>query len=77
MHPDGSGERILSHGFVVESPTWSPNGRVVIFSRQTPSDSKGRGGSVRLFSVDLTGVNEREVVTPQDGSDPAWSPLLP
>jgi TolB protein len=77
MKPDGSGERILSNGFEVEGPTWSPNGRVLMFLRQTSSDSKGRGGSTRLYSVDLTGTNEREVVTPQDASDPAWSPLLP
>ena len=77
MKPDGSGERILSHGFLVEGPTWAPNGRVLMFFKQTQSDSKGRGGSTRLVSVDLTGANEREVVTPQDASDPAWSPLLP
>jgi TolB protein len=77
MKPDGSGERILSNGFLVEAPTWSPNGRVLMFFRQTQSDSRGRGGSTRLYSVDLTGANEREVVTTQDASDPAWSPLLP
>ena len=31
----------------------------------------------RLYTIDLTGYNEREVVTPQDASDPAWSPLIP
>jgi TolB protein len=75
MHPDGSGERILTNGFLVEGPTWAPNGRVLMFFRQTPSGGRG-GGSVRLYSIDLTGANEREVVTPQDASDPAWSPLL-
>jgi TolB protein len=77
MHPDGSGERILSHGFLVEAPTWAPNGRVLMFFSQTQADAKGRGGSTRLHSIDLTGANEREVVTTQDASDPAWSPLLP
>jgi TolB protein len=76
MQPDGSHERILANGFLVEGPTWAPNGRVLMYFKQTPSDSSGRGGSTRLYSVDLTGQNEREVVTPQDGSDPAWSPLL-
>jgi len=77
MRPDGSGERLLSRGFLVEAPTWAPNGRVLAFWRQTPSDSSGRGGSVKLYSVDLTGYNERQIVTPLDGSDPAWSPLIP
>ncbi|KAF0119193.1 MAG: TolB protein [Rhodospirillaceae bacterium] len=76
MKPDGSGERQLAEGFLVESPTWAPNGRVLMFFRETPRNSSGRGGSVRLYSVDLTGYNERLVVTPQDASDPAWSPLL-
>ncbi len=77
MRPDGSGERLLTQSFLVEAPAWSPNGRVLIYFRQQPTDSKGRGGQTRLYTIDLTGFNEREVVTPQDGSDPAWSPLLP
>ncbi len=77
MRPDGSGERLLTQGFLVEGPTWAPNGRVLAFWRQTPTDSAGRGGTVKLYSIDLTGYNERQIVTPLDGSDPAWSPLIP
>ncbi|MEL0144319.1 MAG: Tol-Pal system beta propeller repeat protein TolB [Alphaproteobacteria bacterium] len=74
MRPDGSGERLLTRGFLVEGPTWAPNGRVLMYFRQEPSDVRGRGGDPRLFSIDLTGFNEREVTTPVGGSDPAWSP---
>ena len=77
MRPDGSGERQLAEGFLVEAPTWAPNGRVLMYFRQEPTDTSGAGGRSRLFSVDLTGHNEREVVTPLDASDPAWSPLIP
>lgn len=77
MRPDGSGERLLSESFLDEGPTWAPNGRVLMFFRETPSDSEGKGGTSRLFSVDLTGYNLREVVTNGDASDPAWSPLNP
>jgi len=76
MRPDGSGERLLTESFLDEAPTWSPNGRVLMFFRQQPSDQQGRGGRTRLYSVDLTGYNLREVVTPGDASDPAWSSLL-
>ena len=76
MRTDGSGERLLTRDFLVEGPTWAPNGRVLMYFRQPPSDSRGHGGSSRLFSIDLTGSNQREVITPQDASDPAWSPLL-
>lgn len=76
MRPDGSGERMLTKGFLVESPTWAPNGRVLSFFRQGRADSRGQVTS-KVYTIDLTGFNEREVVTPIDGSDPAWSPLIP
>lgn len=77
MRTDGSGERLLAEGFLVEGPTWAPNGRVLSFFRESPSDERGRGQVVRLYTIDLTGVNERVLLTPIDGSDPAWSPLIP
>jgi TolB protein len=76
MRPDGSGERMLTKGFLVEGPTWAPNGRVLSYFRQTPADSRGRVTS-KVYTIDLTGFNERELITPIDASDPAWSPLIP
>ncbi|WP_374786235.1 Tol-Pal system beta propeller repeat protein TolB [Paenochrobactrum gallinarii] len=70
MKPDGSGERLLTTGFHNEGPTWSPNGRVLMFFRQP------RGAGAKLYTVDVTGRNERQIQTPNGGSDPAWSPLL-
>lgn len=72
MRPDGSGERILTEGFHNEAPTWAPNGRVLMFFRET----RGAQGGPSLWSVDLTGYNERPVNTPTFASDPAWSPRL-
>lgn len=77
MRPDGSGERILTDAYQDEGPTWSPNGRVILFFRSEKYGPGGSGGGASLWSVDLTGQNERRVSTPLDGSDPAWSPLLP
>jgi TolB protein len=71
MRPDGSGERILTESYLDEAPTWSPNGRVIMFFRE------GQGQGPKLWSVDLTGRNLRQVPTQTDASDPAWSPLLP
>jgi len=73
MNPDGSGERLLTESYLDEGPTWSPNGRVILFSRE----KRGRGGKNEIWSVDLTGTNLRRVPTPGSASDPAWSPLLP
>ncbi|MEO3434215.1 Tol-Pal system beta propeller repeat protein TolB [Inquilinus sp. CAU 1745] len=77
MRPDGSGERILVDAFHVEGPTWAPNGRVLMYFSEQPSGAGGEGRSVKLYTVDLTGSNRWTVPIPQDGSDPAWSPLLP
>lgn len=72
MKPDGSGERILTEGFHNEGPTWAPNGRVLMFFRETP----GGDGGPALYSIDVTGYNERRIPTSGFASDPAWSPLL-
>jgi len=73
MDPDGSGERLLTESYLDESPTWSPNGRVIMFSRE----GRGARGKSEVWSVDLTGRNLRKVKTPGAASDPAWSPILP
>jgi TolB protein len=71
MRPDGSGERLIANGFLVEGPTWAPNGRVLSFFRQQA------GAGSRLSAIDITGRFERPLSTPTDASDPAWSPLIP
>jgi TolB protein len=71
MHTDGTGARILTNGWDDEGPTWAPNGRVLMFTR---SAQGGRGS--QIWSIDITGRNERRVPTPGDASDPAWSPLI-
>ena len=76
MRTNGEGERLLTENWYQEAPSWSPNGRVLIFYRETPANEDGQGHSSTLWSIDLTGFNERKIETPQDGSDPAWSNLL-
>ncbi len=75
MKADGSGERLLTQSWMDEGPSWAPNGRVIIFGREAPGGAAGN--RAKLYSVDITGYNLREVATPSDASDPAWSPLLP
>lgn len=70
MRPDGTDERLLTSSYLDEGPTWAPNGRVLMFSRETP------GGSPKLWSVDVTGRILQPMPYPGAGSDPAWSPLL-
>ncbi len=72
MAPDGANERLVTRSFLDESPSWAPNGRTIVFAREDPSTNRRR-----LFTVDVTGYNERELPTPTDASDPDWSPLIP
>ncbi len=76
MRTDGSGERLLTENFYQEAPSWSPNGRVLVFYRETKSGKKGEGFSATLWSIDITGYNERKLTTETDASDPSWSSLL-
>jgi TolB protein len=72
MSPGGAGERLLTDSWQDEAPSWAPNGRVIQFFRTAQGS-----GKATVWQVDLTGVNERRIQTPLDGSDPAWGPLLP
>jgi TolB protein len=72
MRLDGSGERLLTASYLDEGPTWAPNGRVLMFYRETP----GETGGPRLHSVDVTGRNLRPIPTQGFASDPSWSGLL-
>lgn len=72
MRPDGTGERLIAQGYVVEDPCWSSNGRVIMFTRME------RSGKSKVYTVDITGYNERMLPTPAgvDARGPSWSPPL-
>ena len=40
---DENSERIITSGYLVESPCWSPNGRVIMFAKGWPSRAKALG----------------------------------
>ncbi len=69
MSPSGGGARILTNGWQDEGPSWAPNGQFVMFNRIA------RGGGSTLYAVPINGGTARRMPTPQDGSDPSWSPL--
>ena len=75
MMPDGTGERILTQGFTVESPTFCPNGRVMAYCRQSAAGAGGAGFSTSLATIDIAGFNDHALRMAGGASDPAWSPI--
>jgi len=70
MKPDGSDERLLTSSRLEEGPSWAPNSRTVIFSRQKNT------GENKLYAIDIDGNNERLFYSPTNGSQPSWSAHL-
>jgi len=77
MRPDGSGERLITQGYILDDPIWSVNGRMIMYSRQERSVVKGKSGKFHLNIIDLTGSNNRQIPTLNAAYSAAWSPLLP
>lgn len=76
LDPDGTSERTLARGFFVEAPTWSPNSQMVMYTRRTQINLKTKTERARVYSIHVSGLNEKEVNTPQDATDPEWSASL-
>ncbi len=65
---DGSDIRYLATGGRIESPSWSPNAQMLLFSRET-------NGIRKVYRIPSWG-GKMEAITAanEDASDPAWSP---
>ncbi len=77
MSPTGKNEKILASGWFMESPSWAPSSRrVVYFETVKPTDTE-RVSHIR--SVDINGMNDYEIKLPDGigGAEPTWSPRLP
>ena len=72
MRKDGSQEKLLTKAFIDEGPTWAPNGRIIMFFRETA----GVNGAPSLYTIEVTGRNLIKIEMSSFASDPSWSPLL-
>ena len=71
IKPDGSGERLITSGYLVEAPCWSSNGRYLTYSMQ-----QAPGAKTKVAVTDITGYHTRIVKTVSDAAYPAWSPTV-
>ena len=70
---DHASERLIASGYLVESPSWASNGRMIVFAKAAKPQANKTNGLSRIYMIDFTGHNERIIPTPQDASDPNWS----
>jgi len=79
MDPRGRGERILASGWFMESPSWAPGSRRVVYFTTDRVEGDDTLRVSRIRSVDIMGMNDYEITLPggRSGSDPSWSPRLP
>ncbi|MBE7219014.1 MAG: Tol-Pal system protein TolB [Caulobacteraceae bacterium] len=68
MTPSGDGEKTLTTSSLDESPSWAPNGRVIIFTRGVDHP--------RLWLTEVSGRVTKPAPYSAGATDPAWSPLL-
>lgn len=71
MQANGTGEKILTSAYLVEGPSFSPNGRAIVFQKEDAP-----GATPSLWTIDINGTNLRKLDVNSSGSDPTWSPML-
>ncbi|GHS95071.1 protein TolB [Alphaproteobacteria bacterium] len=71
VRPDGTEERLIIQGYMAESPSWSPNGRYIMFIWQS-----GRRRQQEICKIDLTGFFMQTMKTQNEARDCTWSPLI-
>jgi hypothetical protein len=66
IRPDGRGDRRITRGAVDRAPSWSPDGKYLVFTR-----TSGQAGAIYVVGADGKGLRR---LTPRVGNHPVWSP---
>ena len=69
---DGKNEKTVTRGYLVEGAKWSPNGRYLLYSKQ--SGAYGKNSIPKLYVIDIITGFERRIDTPEreGATDPDW-----
>lgn len=71
MKPDGSVERLIANGYLVDSPEWSPPGRYVLYTLEEHGCN-----NTDIVVVDPNGEFGRTNETRRNTADATWSPYF-
>jgi TolB protein len=77
MNSDGSNITQLTNGYANKAPSWSPDGRFLVFGRQISMGSaKGKSlDKTQIIKYDLEHHSEERIITSDETvSSPVWSP---
>ena len=77
MDTDGGNPRRLTNSRLVDwAPSWSPDGRYIVFTGNgRPGDWGARGGDLEIYMMDANGNNPRRLTNNlRQDTNPAWSP---
>ncbi|MDZ4722809.1 MAG: Tol-Pal system beta propeller repeat protein TolB [candidate division Zixibacteria bacterium] len=68
INTDGTDYRVLTQLGMNENPHFAPDGKHIVFTSSRLSGSD-------IYSMDLTGRNQRRVTRSGDASNPTWGPI--
>lgn len=68
MTPEGEQEKLIASFYLVDTPSWAPNGQALVFSaKESPSKAS------QLYSIDLSSLKVRKITTLGEALEPCWS----
>ena len=67
-------EEIIAYAPIIHGHCWSPNGRYILFAKESERLSSSKA-IYKLYKIDILGRKVTSVPTPYNASDPNWSKL--
>jgi TolB protein len=78
MKADGAGQTQLTTNLVFDAtPTWSPDGKKIVFSRLVPDPDPTKPGRQQVFTMNADGTDQTQLTLFDEGVNggPSWGAL--